>query len=82
MAGLMDLVTLADEYQDIAEGDPSLNPIIHELFSKWMDKFYPGLVDGIQSMEFNERMFREALTSFGKRRPQVSHILPAGRSMC
>lgn len=72
VAGLMDLVALADEYQDIAEGDTTINPIIHELFSKWMDRFYPGLVDGIQSMEFNERMFRDALTSFGKRRPQVS----------
>lgn len=71
VAGLTDLVDLADEYQDIAEGDMTVNPIVHELFSTWMDRFYPGLVDGIQSMEFNERMFRDALTSFGKRRPEV-----------
>ena len=70
VAALMDLVALADEHQDTADADATINPIVHELFSKWMEKFFPGLVDGIQSMEFNERMFREALTSFGKRRPQ------------
>ncbi|KAI6781387.1 Tuberous sclerosis 1 protein-like protein [Emericellopsis cladophorae] len=69
VAGLMDLVALADDYQeDVGEGT-SINPIVHTLFSSWMERFYPGVVEGIPNMEYNERMFREALIAFGKRRP-------------
>lgn len=71
VAALMDLVTLADEYQDASETDDTSNPIIQRLFTTWMDEFYPFFVEGVPGMEYNERMFREALVSFGKRRPLV-----------
>lgn len=71
VAALMDLVALADEYQDISEGDLTLNPIMHQIFIIWMSRFYPGYVSGITGMEHNERIFRQALVHFGKRRPQV-----------
>jgi hypothetical protein len=71
IAGLMDLVRLADEYQDISEEEVTLNPIMHRLFIAWMDRYYPAFVEGIPGMEYNERMIREALVQFGKRRPLV-----------
>lgn len=71
VAGLMDLVKLADEYTDIAEEEVTLNPIMHRLFSGWMDRFYPAFVEGVPGMEYNERMFREALVQFGKKCPLV-----------
>lgn len=75
IAALMDLVTLADEYQDVSEGDQTLNPIMHHIFYIWMSRFYPGYVSGLAGMEHNERMFRQALVQFGKRRPQVCEDL-------
>lgn len=68
---LMELVDIADEFQELSDGDPPLNPIMHHLLTVWMDRLYPAWVTGIPNMEYNERMFRDALTAFGKRRPQV-----------
>lgn len=77
VAALMDVVAIADEYQEEdVEGEAKLNPIMHNIFEKWMEKFYPGLVAGIQGMEHNERMFREGLVQFGKKRPLVSLLSP------
>lgn len=70
-AALTDLVNLADEYEDVGEGELPLNPVMHRLFSIWMERFYPTSISGVVGMEYNERLFREALIQFGKRRPQV-----------
>lgn len=69
--GLMELVTMADEYQDVREEEVTLNPVMHRLFVAWMDRFYPTFVEGVPDTECNERMFRDALVQFGKRRPLV-----------
>lgn len=71
VAALMALVTHADEYQEDSETNAVSNPIIDRLFSTWMDRFYPSSCEGKLSGEYNERMIREALTHFGKRRPKV-----------
>ena len=73
--GLMELVTMADEYQDVCEGEVTLNPVMHRLFVGWMDRFYPAFVEGVPDAECNERMFRDALVQFGKRRPLVQSPL-------
>ena len=75
VAGLMDIVAIADEYQEDTDGEVKLNPIMENIFGKWMNKFYPGLVAGVQGMEYNERMFRDCLVQFGKKRPLVCHLM-------
>lgn len=72
LAAVMDLVALADEYQEVSGDDEPTNPIIHRLFSTWMERVYPAFVDGVPGVEYNERMFREALVHFGQKRPLVS----------
>ena len=74
VAGFMDLFTLADAYQDIADGQSVSNPIIDRLFDIWMDRLYPGSTAGISNLEHAERMIREALGQFGKKRPKVASL--------
>ncbi|KAF4121710.1 Hamartin protein [Geosmithia morbida] len=72
IAAMMDLVALADEYQDAhPDGQDGVisNPIVDRLFQTWMERLYPAFVEGLPGMEYNERMFREALVDFGKRKP-------------
>ncbi len=71
VAALMDLVMFMDEYHVRSGGDSATNPIIDRLFSIWINRFYPEVVDEDTSHEYNERMVRDALKSFGKRRPKV-----------
>lgn len=75
MAGLMDTVTLADEYQDTSDTDGAPNPIIDRLLAEWMDKYYPAYSEGNTALEYNERMLRDALCNFGKKRPQVCSVI-------
>ncbi|GJN81019.1 hamartin [Purpureocillium lilacinum] len=70
VAALMDLVMFMDEYHVRSGGDSATNPIIDRLFSIWINRFYPEVVDEDTSHEYNERMVRDALKSFGKRRPK------------
>ncbi|KND87916.1 Tuberous sclerosis 1 protein [Tolypocladium ophioglossoides CBS 100239] len=56
VTALMDLVTLMDEYHITSGGDWATNPIIDRLFSIWMNRFYPALVEGNNGHEYNEGM--------------------------
>ena len=71
VAGLVDLITVADEYHESTDGDVATNPLIDRLFFGWMDSFYPASSAGIPGSEKNERIIREALANFGKKKPQV-----------
>lgn len=71
MAGLMDLITLAVEYQDASEPQVSKNPFIDRLFFQWVDRAYPTSVVSGPSWEYAERLIRDALNQFGKKRPKV-----------
>lgn len=71
VAGLMDVVLLAENYQENADSDDGPNPIIHRLFSVWMDRFYPASLEGHPNAQHNEKLVRESLIQFGKRRPKV-----------
>jgi hypothetical protein len=71
VAGLMDVVLLAENYQETSDSDGGPNPVIHRLFSLWMDRFYPASVEGRPNAQHNEKLVREALIQFGKRRPKV-----------
>lgn len=70
VASLMDLITLIDEFQVAFVGDSAANRIIDRLFQVWMNRFYPALLEGNTSSEYNERLIRHALCNFGKKRPQ------------
>ncbi|KAK5998276.1 Tuberous sclerosis 1homolog-like-like protein [Cladobotryum mycophilum] len=70
IAALMDVVTLADEYHEIADDDSASNPFIDRLFTTWLDKFYPAYSEGNATAEHNERMLRDALGHFGRKRPK------------
>ncbi|KAK0388588.1 hypothetical protein NLU13_4831 [Sarocladium strictum] len=70
VAGLMDVVLLAENYQEASDGEGAPNPIIHRLFSLWMDRFYPASVEGQPNAQHNEKLVREGLIQFGKRRPK------------
>lgn len=70
IGSLMDIVSFAVDFQDNSEGDEPLNAIMHHMFTIWMDCFYPAFVKGVAGMEFNERIFRQAIIQFGKMRPQ------------
>lgn len=70
VASLMDLITLIDEYQVTFAADSAANRIIERLFEVWMNRFYPALLDGNTSSEYNERLIRHALCNFGKKRPK------------
>lgn len=74
VAGLMALVTYADEYQNTSESSAVSNPIVDRLFAVWMERFYPAVSEGKIAVEYNERMIREALLQFGKRRPKVTTV--------
>ncbi|KAG8407026.1 hypothetical protein J3458_020524 [Metarhizium acridum] len=70
VASLMDLITLIDEFQISFAANSAANRIIDRLFQVWMDRFYPALLDGNTSSEYNERLIRHALCNFGKKRPK------------
>ena len=76
VASLMDLVTLIDEYQVDYEGDSPAMRIINRMFQVWMSRFYPALLDGNIYSEYNERLIRQALCDFGKKRPKVRAVSP------
>ncbi|KAI9901566.1 hypothetical protein N3K66_003383 [Trichothecium roseum] len=67
---LTDLVGLANEYSDQSEAEEEMNPIIQRIFVAWMERFYPATVEGLPGMEYNERMFRDGLIQFAKKRPK------------
>lgn len=69
VSALMDLVAFTDDL-DIAAGDSATNPIIDCLFAIWVKRFYPALAEGIAIHEKNERLVRQALKAFGKKRPK------------
>lgn len=84
VAGLMDVVLLAENYQEASDGEIARNDIIHRLFSLWMERFYPASLAGYTNAQHNEKLVREALIQFGKRRPKVrslamiGYVLPRG----
>lgn len=76
VAGLMDIVLLIERYQEESDGDSSSSTALDRLFRVWMDRFYPASLEGRPNSEHNEKLLREALIQFGKRRPKVSWRLP------
>ncbi|KAH8172776.1 hamartin protein [Sarocladium implicatum] len=70
VAGLMDIVLLAENYIDHSDSDGAPIAIIHRMFSLWMDRFYPASLEGHPNAQHNEKLVREALIQFGKRRPK------------
>lgn len=70
IAALVDLVTVSDACHS-SSPDQVTNLIVDRLFSIWMTRLYPSLVEGATTHEQNERMVRQALKGFGKKRPKV-----------
>ncbi|KAM4064649.1 hamartin protein [Hirsutella rhossiliensis] len=70
VAALVDVVTVTDTCHTTSP-DLATNPIIDRLLSIWMTRLYPSLAEGNTSHEYNERLVRQALKSFGKKRPKA-----------
>ncbi|QPH12209.1 hypothetical protein C2857_004313 [Epichloe festucae Fl1] len=70
VAAFMDLITLIDEFQVPFADDSAAKRVIHRLFELWMNRFYPALLDGNSTSEYNERLVRLSLCNFGKKRPK------------
>ena len=66
---MMNTVKVAEFIQESYEGE--LNPIIDRFFSIWLDRFYTAVAEGNKAIENNEKLLRDALVHFGKRRPKV-----------
>lgn len=65
----MDLVTLIDEHRVSVTENSAASRFMNRLLGLWMNRFYTGLLDGKTSSESNERLMRQALCNFGKKRP-------------
>ncbi|KAG5982787.1 hypothetical protein E4U55_001325 [Claviceps digitariae] len=70
VAALVDLAALIDEWQDPFAGDSASQSVIRRLFELWITRFYPALLDGNPTSEYNERLVRLSLSSFGRKRPK------------
>lgn len=70
---LVDLVAVANACRTISS-DLATNPIMDRLFPVWMTRLSSTPVEGNTSHEHNERMVRQALKAFGKKRPKVSRL--------
>ncbi|KEY70943.1 hypothetical protein S7711_00782 [Stachybotrys chartarum IBT 7711] len=70
IAGLLDLAKHSDEYQDILDNRNVVSPFIDRLLRIWIDRVYPTHSEGVLNIEYTERMSREALVQFGKKRPK------------
>ncbi|KHN97950.1 hamartin [Metarhizium album ARSEF 1941] len=70
VASFMDLITVIDEFQVSFAANSAASRIIDRLFQVWMRRFYPALLEGDTSSEYNERLIRHALCNFGKKRPK------------
>jgi hypothetical protein len=75
VAGLMDVILIAENYQETSDTDGPPNAVIQRLFSLWMERFYPASLDGHPSAQHNERLVREVLVQFGKKRHKVRDYL-------
>ncbi|RDA95186.1 hypothetical protein CP533_1850 [Ophiocordyceps camponoti-saundersi (nom. inval.)] len=65
------LVQLIEHYQPSSEEDGLVtNPIIDVLLSISITRLYPALSQGNTSHEYNDKIVRRALKSFGKKRPK------------
>jgi hypothetical protein len=71
LACLVDAVRFADENYDATESDASANPIVRRLLFEWIDRLYPAWAEGSGGGEYTERMVRDSLMHFGKKRPKV-----------
>ncbi|PHH89008.1 hypothetical protein CDD83_6770 [Cordyceps sp. RAO-2017] len=70
VGALVDLVSLTEEHYASCGGDSATNPVIDRLLSIWMTRFYPSLAEGNKAHEYSERIVRQALKRFGKKRPK------------
>lgn len=68
---MMNTIAVADKYQDSQTGEPGPNPIIDRLLAIWIEKFYPAVMEDNKAGAHNEKMLREALELFGKKRTKV-----------
>ncbi|RCI08532.1 hypothetical protein L249_8951 [Ophiocordyceps polyrhachis-furcata BCC 54312] len=65
------LVQLIEHYQPSSEENDSVTiPIIDVLLSISITRLYPALAQGNTSHEYNDKIVRRALKSFGKKRPK------------
>jgi hypothetical protein len=73
VANVMDILT-ADNYDDEEEAgsNPKPSPIATRLLDRWMHLFHITQPEGNSTELFKEKLMREALLAFGKKRPKVS----------
>ncbi|KAG6007632.1 hypothetical protein E4U21_005713 [Claviceps maximensis] len=70
VAALMELAALIDEWQVPFSADSASKPVICGLFDLWINRFYPALLDGSPTSEYNERLVRISLSNLGRKRPK------------
>ncbi|KJZ78021.1 hypothetical protein HIM_02658 [Hirsutella minnesotensis 3608] len=69
VAALVDLITLTDVCHTSA-ADSGSSPIVDRLLTIWTSRLFPALNEGNTEHQPNERMVRQALKTFGKKRPK------------
>ncbi|KYK59586.1 hamartin [Drechmeria coniospora] len=68
VAALTDLIDFLDEHPMKSGGNSDTNPVVDRLILVWMDRFYPEQVEGDTRHGYSEKVLRDILISFGKRR--------------
>lgn len=75
-AGIMDMLTLEDHYENESETPSSTtNPFAGRLFSVWLDKHAAAAVEGDLGGDTTERHIREVLIAWGKKKPKEFLLL-------
>ncbi|PFH60953.1 hypothetical protein XA68_18528 [Ophiocordyceps unilateralis] len=70
IAALIDLVALIEKHQPNSEADLATKPITDALLAVSITRLYPALTQGDTSYEYNDKIVRRALKSFGKKKPK------------
>ncbi|KAG5926382.1 hypothetical protein E4U42_003359 [Claviceps africana] len=70
VAVLMELTTLMEEWHVPLAGDSASKPVVRRVFELWIERFYPALLDGSPTSEYNERLVRLSLSNLGRKRPK------------
>ncbi|KAF4587315.1 hamartin [Ophiocordyceps camponoti-floridani] len=70
IAALVDLVAQVEQNQPASEVDLGTSRITDALLSISITRIYPALIQGNTSHEYNDKIVRRALKSFGKKKPK------------
>ncbi|KAG5949179.1 hypothetical protein E4U53_006008 [Claviceps sorghi] len=70
VAALMEITTILEEWQASVAGAPASKLVIRRVLGLWIDRFYPALLDGNPTSEYNERFVRLSLSNLGRKRPR------------